>query len=138
MLITITQKGKSAGNNQHRERYFCLIHNDKRILFVSIHHRNLRVLALELFKVCHKMLHGIVSYIFISELTEALPSFSKTTSFSKSWLWNIFFAILDQYQANFESPSQFSITSSKLLGKELNQLLINCIFAVIKCNSVYL
>ena len=73
LVIVSYYHTKNIKVNQLRERCLRLIHNDKRILFISIHHRNLTALAPELPKVCHKMLHGIVSDILIPERPKPHP-----------------------------------------------------------------
>ena len=129
LVIVSYYHTKNINANQLRERCLRLIHNDKRILLVSIHHKYLRGLAPKLFKICHRMLHGKVSdmfvhmqnwfirFIFILETTKTSPSFSRNICLSNYDFEATFFCNIRESQVSFESPSQIPITSSKLLAK---------------------
>ena len=120
-LVTVScYHTKNINANQLRERCLRLIHNDKRILLVSIHHKYLRGLAPKLFKICHRMLHGKVSdmfvhmqnwfigFIFILETTKTSPSFSRTICVSNNYEFEaIFFAILDKVRSVLRALAKF-------------------------------
>ena len=119
LVIVSYYHTKNINANQLRERCLRLIHNDKRILLVSIHHKYLRGLAPKLFKICHRMLHGKVSdmfvhmqnwfigFIFILETTKPHPVFLGTFVWATMTSKRLFFAILDKVRSVLRALAKF-------------------------------